>query len=169
MLCSSGLRVPDRDWLATVRSTVAVFGHRNWIVVADAAYPVHQAQGIQTILASGDPVEVLRSVLDCLADAPHVTGRVCLDAELDALTEEAAPGVSVFRKRLAALLQGSEIVSMPHSDMLETLDEAGQRYRVLVVKTSLCIPYTSVFLPLSCAYWTDEAEAELRTSMLALS
>ena len=32
---------PSSDWKAIVQSRLPLYGHRNWIVVADAAFPVY--------------------------------------------------------------------------------------------------------------------------------
>ena len=37
------------DWETALQSKLPVFGHRNWIVIADAAYPKQSAPGIETI------------------------------------------------------------------------------------------------------------------------
>lgn len=168
MPCYSGSRVSSDNWLATVRNTVARFGHRNWIVVADSAFPVHVAEGVQTILADADPVDVLRSVLQCIATARHVSGTAYLDAELAAVSEERAPGVSGYREHLRALLLPYEQVTAPHEEMLAKLAEAARTFSVLVVKTRLRIPYTSVFIHLGCGYWSEEAESELRASLFSV-
>jgi hypothetical protein len=34
-----------------------------------------------------------------------------------------------------------------------------------MVKTTLAVPYTSVFLELDCGYWASEAEAKMREKM----
>ena len=47
-------------------------GHRNWLGVADAAYPLQIAPGIETILTDADPVEGVCQVLQQLDRAPHV-------------------------------------------------------------------------------------------------
>ena len=49
--------------------------------------------------------------------------------------------------------------------IIHELDEAGRAFHVLVIKTNMTIPYTSVFLELRAAYWGDEAEERLRKSM----
>jgi hypothetical protein len=36
---------------------------------------------------------------------------------------------------------------------------------VLVLKTRLTIPYTSVFIRLECGYWSADAEKRLRAAM----
>jgi hypothetical protein len=36
---------------------------------------------------------------------------------------------------------------------------------VLLLKTDLTLPYTSVFIRLDCGYWSDEAEQQLRAAI----
>ena len=47
------------------------------------------------------------------------------------------------------------------------LDAAGRAFRVLLLKTTLALPYTSVFVELDCGYWSAEAEAALRAAIAA--
>ena len=132
-------------------------GHRNWIAVVDAAFPEMVAPGITT-LAGGD----LEAVLTSLSEARHVRFDAFLDSELDRLREEDCAGVVAFRTRLKELLAGNPAFDRPHDELIATLFEAAKTFRVLVVKTDLLIPYTSVFLRLECGYWTESAEANLR-------
>jgi hypothetical protein len=61
------------------------------------------------------------------------------------------------------------VQSLPHEEIISKLDQAGQTFRVLIIKTNLTIPYTSVFLQLDCAYWSAEAEQKLRGAMASQS
>jgi hypothetical protein len=54
---------------------------------------------------------------------------------------------------------------MPHEKLIANVDEAGKLVHILILKTTLAVPYTSVFLRLNCKYWSDEAEARLRAKM----
>jgi DNA-binding NarL/FixJ family response regulator len=45
------------------------------------------------------------------------------------------------------------------------LDDVGEKFRVLLIKTNMRIPYTSVFLELECGYWNSHAEKQLRSAM----
>jgi hypothetical protein len=38
---------------------------------------------------------------------------------------------------------------------------------VLIIKTDLTIPYTTVFFELGCAYWPGDAEDRMRKAMAA--
>ena len=59
---------PISDWEGKLESRLALFGHRNWVVVTDSAYPAQSDPGIETITASGSGIEVIRKVLDAIRD-----------------------------------------------------------------------------------------------------
>ena len=137
-------------------------GHRNWIVVADSAYPKQSAPGIETIVTGDDQLEVLSEVLKSIEEAPHVQAVVMLDQELEQVREADAPGVDRYRKELDDLLQDKQVRVLPHEDIIRQLDEDSELFNVLLLKTDMTVPYTSVFLQLDCGYWDAEKEARLR-------
>jgi hypothetical protein len=53
---------------------------------------------------------------------------------------------------------------MPHEEIISRLDEDSRMFNVLLLKTNLTIPYTSVFIQLDCGYWDAEKEKRLRDS-----
>ncbi len=152
-------------WQQRLADILPLLGHRNWIVVTDAAYPAQAQPGIETIVANGELIAVLESVLAQVSGARHVRPVVHVDAELQFVAEQDAPGVSEFRRRLTAALDELAVESLPHEAIIERLDEAGRIFRILVIKTNATIPYTSVFLRLDCGYWTDDAERRLRETI----
>ena len=152
-------------WEQDLESRLPLFGHRNWIVVADAAYPAQSRPGIETIVAGGDHVEAVRLVLDQIAMSPHVRANVYVDRELDYVAESDAPGIGNCRQQLLALLEGAEVRQIPHEEIIARLDACAQMFCVLLIKTDLTLPYTSVFFELDCGYWSAEAEARLRSAM----
>ena len=150
-----------------LEALLPVFGHRNWIVVADSAYPAHCAPGIETAVAADEHVAVLRAVLDRLDAAPHLSAEIYLDAELAAVPEADAHGISAYREALEKLLAGRLRRELPHDEIIARLDHVAGRFRVLIIKTPLRLPYTSVFIELGCGYWTAEAEKRLRAVPLS--
>ena len=150
------------NWHQRLASELPALGHRNWIVIADAAYPAQVSPGIETIATGASQLEVVEAVLKALGGTRHVQPIVHLDAELAAVPESLAPGVERYRQRLDALLTGRRVVREPHEEIIKSLDEAGRTFRVLLLKTDLTIPYTSVFMQLDCGYWGPEPEKQLR-------
>jgi L-fucose mutarotase/ribose pyranase (RbsD/FucU family) len=153
------------EWREVLSRKLPLFGHRNWIVIADAAYPAQCAAGATTMFAGGEPLDVVRDVLAAIAAAEHVKAKVRMDRELRFVSERDAPGIDEFRGKIAELLQWSDVQTTPHEELIAMLDRAATTFEVLVIKTGLTLPYTSVFLELDCAYWNEGAEARLRGSM----
>ena len=158
---------PRPPWRAILDERLPLLGHRNWIVVADSAYPWQASAGIETIVTGQDHVTVVRGVLEAIAGSRHVRPVVHLDAELPFVAEAHAPGITACREALAAALGGLAVVSLPHEDVIALLDEAGRTFRTLLLKTTLALPYTSVFVRLGCGYWSAEAEQALRAAIAA--
>jgi hypothetical protein len=153
------------NWQKIVSDRLPQFGHRNWIVIADSAYPAQSKDGIETIVANTDQMTVLRGVLGILSHARHVTPSAYVDQELQFLEEKESPGIDVYRLQLNAMLAGKPVQQLPHEQIIAKLDQVSQTFRVLIIKTNMILPYTSVFLQLDCAYWPPDAEKRLRERM----
>ncbi len=153
-------------WRQVLQEHLPLLGHRNWIVVADSAYPAHSRDGIETIVSNADQVDVLREVFGAVVASRHLRPMVHTDQELALVEEEDAPGISAYRERLSMLLEDFETDVQPHDQIISALDQAGQTFRVLIIKTNMTIPYTSVFLELDCSYWNRDAECRLRAAMV---
>jgi|SRR5579862_1992832 len=156
---------PATDWRARLQQELPLLGHRNWIAVVDSAYPLQTSSGIETINTDSDHLEVVKTVLDQLAKAKNVRPFIFTDAELKAVPEADAAGVIAYRESLARLVGKTDVQSLPHEEIISKLDEAGKTFHILVLKTNLTIPYTSVFIRLECAYWKPDAENRLRKAM----
>lgn len=162
---SGGATSTASDWRARLKEELPLLGHRNWIAVVDSAYPLQTSAGIETVETNAEQVDVVRAVLDELGKVTHVRPVIFADAELKLVPESDAAGVTAYRGALEAVLRGRETQSLPHEQIIAKLDEAGKTFHILVLKTRLTIPYTSVFLRLDCGYWSDEQEKRLREKM----
>jgi len=154
-------------WESRLKEALPALGHRNWIVVADSAFPLQISPGIEIIVSGEDHFAVLQKVLAALDASRHVKPHVWLDKELEFVPEELSPGADACRARLAALLQGRDAKPVLHEDLIARLDQAGRTFKILMIKTTLAVPYTSVFLELDCGYWPPESEAVMRERMKA--
>lgn len=47
------------SWKKELKTQLPLLGHRNWIVVADSAYPLQTAPGIKTVYADSAQLEVI--------------------------------------------------------------------------------------------------------------
>jgi RbsD / FucU transport protein family len=155
-------------WEEILKDRLQVYGHRNWLVVADAAYPAQSRQAIETIVADEEQTTVLERTSAILGGYNPIIPNIYTDEELTFVREEDAPGISSYRERLGSLLTGTEVRVLPHEEIIAKLDRAGELFRVLVVKTNMRIPYTSVFFELDCGYWNAQAEKKLRVAMRSL-
>lgn len=154
------------DWECRLNTLLPLYGHRNWIVIADSAYPAQSKPGIETILANANQIRVVRTVLDAINASSHIRANVYADTELGFVTENDAPGVTEYRRQLDTALSATCVTSLPHEQIIATLDKSAEVFHILVIKTEMTIPYTSVFFELDCGYWNAEAEKRLRQAML---
>jgi hypothetical protein len=152
-------------WQAKVDHDLPLLGHRNWILIVDSAYPLQSSPGVETVETNADQLDVVRYVLGAVGNSIHVRPDIFMDAELPFVQEEDAPGTSAYRDAIAKLLDGHNIDSEPHEKLIANVDEAGRMVQVLVLKTKLAVPYSSVFIRLNCKYWGDDAEERLRAKM----
>ena len=157
------------NWKAIVQNRLPLYGHRNWIVVADSAFPVYATPGIETIVINEDLPSVLKYVATAISSSRHVRATVFLDQELQFIDERDYPGVSELRRQIMASFSKDQVSSIPHAEVMTNIDEAGKIFRILFIKTTATIPYTSVFMRLDCGYMSDEVERKIRTAMAAAS
>ena len=154
-------------WKAVIQSRLPLYGHRNWIVVADSAFPVYAAPGIETIVVNDDLPSVLKYVAGAISSSRHVRATVFLGQELQFVEERDYPGVSELRKQITAPFSRDQVSSISHTEVMSKIDEAGKTFRILFIKASETIPYTSVYMRLDCGYMNDEVEQKIRPAMPA--
>jgi hypothetical protein len=162
---SGKAQTPKPDWKTQVAEAMPLLGHRNWVLIVDSAYPLETARGIETVETNADELSVVRSVLETINSSRHVRPVITLDSELAFVPDQDAPGASAYRQQIGKILQGYDVQSQPHDAILKSIDKEGRTFRVLVLKTNMAIPYTSVFIRLDCKYWSADAEKRLRAKM----
>jgi hypothetical protein len=155
------------DWKAKVAEAMPLLGHRNWILVVDSAYPLQVSPGVETIETNATQLDAVQYVLGAINKSIHVRPLIYMDSELPFVPEQDAPGASAYRSQIGQLLHGYSVESLPHAKLLADVDEAGKTYKVLILKTTMAVPYTSVFIRLDCKYWPADAEERLRKKMAA--
>ncbi len=157
----------EPDWQARLAHILPLMGHRNWIMIVDSAYPLQSSTGVETLETNMDQTEVIRKVLSAIDSSIQVRPIVYMDAELPFVPEKDAPGVTAYRNEIKSVLGGRGITSLPHEQIISKVDEVGKTFHIVILKTTMTVPYTSVFLELNCKYWSDDAETRLRKAMSA--
>ena len=154
-------------WQQRLNELLPLYGHRNWIVVADSAYPVQSQPGVESIVTGGDHLEVVRAVRDAIAASRHVRAHIRADKEFAFVQEPDSPGIGEYRRKLNELLAGATVTPIPHLELIGQIDRASTLFSMLILKTDLTIPYSSGFFELDCGYWSAEAEKRTRDAMQA--
>jgi len=157
------------DWKAILQSRLPLYGHRNWIVVSDSAFPAYAEPGIETIVANESLPSVLKYVAGAISSTRHVRATVFLDKELQFIDEHDYPGVSELRSQISTTFPNTQVSSIPHAEAMSKVDDAGKTFRILFIKTTATIPYTSVYLRLDCGYMNEELDRKISAAMEAAS
>lgn len=152
-------------WSLDLRQRLPRLGHRNVIAVVDAAYPAQTSPGITTVCIGGDQIATVQEVLAAVRAAGHVRADVVLDTELKYVSDLETPGIGAYRTALGQALTGAPVRYEAHADTIAQLATTAKDFEVLVLKTDLRLPYTSVFVWLDCGYWDAAREAALRQAM----
>lgn len=155
-----------QDWKSEVKQTLKLFGHRNWIVIADGAYPKQSNPAIKTITIEADQIAAVDFVNQLIEKAIHVDANIFVDKEMAFVPEKEAKGIETYRNKLQEVLEGKAVKTMLHEDIIRELDASAKFFNVLIIKTDLAIPYTSVFFRLECGYWNADAEEKLRAYLI---
>ena len=153
------------DWKIEIQQKLKEYGHRNWIVVVDAAYPKQSNPSIRTMSIGTGQLDAVAYISELIEKTTHVDANIFVDKEIDFVTEKDAPGIEAYRKALDTLLKRKSVEPMLHEDIIKELDKSAKLFEILIFKTDMTIPYTSVFFQLECGYWNAKSEEALRSAM----
>ena len=168
MAATSSCRTVEKkssSWNEHFEEQLSLLGHRNWIMIADSAYPLQTSSGIEMIYTGEDHFTLLQQVARHLNTRNHIAGQYYLDAEMQHLEETQAPGIDDLRQAIAHQLENELVRHLPHATLMEKLSQAGKDYRVLILKSEGTLPYSSIFIELDCGYWGTDQERKLRKKM----
>lgn len=156
-------------WKNKFNETLSLLGHRNWIVVADKAYPQQIGEGVLTIDTNENLDTVLDYVLGKVQEAPHVKPIVYTDLELKYMDDQLMPGSEHLRdtiyRTINKYVEGNLNCLHHNKELFPKFENVSKQFSILVLKTNCTIPYSSVFLELDCGYWNNEKERLLRAKM----
>lgn len=137
-------------------------GARNWVVIADPAYPLPAGESVVCINVPTDTTDTFREVLDLLELEGAVVPRIWTSYELSAMPESRAPGVKEHRKKLEQLLLGRFHYEVNSRIIDMQLARAAKEFRVLYIRTRTRLPYSHIAIELDSGYWNSDAETEIR-------
>ena len=153
------------DWETHLEKKLSEFGHRNWVLVVDKAFPMQNAEGVITIETGEKLLDVLARTLEEIDRSTHVKAVVYHDAELKFIGTDQVSHIESYRESLDELIGKYDPQVMLHDSVFVKIDQASKLFKVLVLKTEEVIPYSSVFIELDCRFWTPEQESVLREAM----
>lgn len=170
LLTAAGCFAQQKPWTQMVADRLPYFGSGNWIVVADSSFPLRSVPAIETILSDDSHIDTVRKLLEWLSKDGHVRPVLYADAELNHMSEQDAPGIGAYRQLLSGLLAKlfpeQPVKRMSHAAMMNVLNDAAEKtFNILIIKTNMALPYTSVYFELTPAQWPDDAEQRLRQSI----
>ena len=152
----------SRSWTRAIKQELQALGYRNWIVIGDAAFPLHSRPGVRTIFIDDEIPAVLQEVLDELERVQNVTPRIHLARELSEIPNDRAPGINQYRRVIEGVLRGYPAREMEFRSLSLLLEDSANKFTVLVFKTSTALPYSGIFIELDSGYWDPESERDMR-------
>lgn len=145
-----------------LRYELGYLGARNWVVIAESAFPIASRRGLRVISVDAEILPVLKSLDEVLNESHALEPRIFLPAELHHLEYDYAPGIESYRRELDIALKGRETVDLDFKALNTLVESTSKSYRVLVLKTKTSLPYSSVFIELGSGYWDADSEEHLR-------
>lgn len=150
----------NKNWDTLLLEDINLLGHRNWIVVTDMAYPLQSQAGIKTIFTGDSYEDVLKTTHAIIESSPHVQANIYQDSEINLLDDSDIEGIGKLKAEISAIL-GDKVVYEEHEKLIAKLDEVSKVFNVIILKSTLAIPYTTTFFELDCKYWNGEKQKTL--------
>lgn len=148
------------SWQMQLDSLLPLMGHRNWIIIADEAFPLQSSPGMIYISTGAALPEVTRYTMHRLNSSAHVQPLLYMDKELSYVPDAAA-----YRDTMQQVFKGLPVQTLLHDSVFAKMDKTAGLFKVLVLKTSTTLAYSSVFINLDCKYWSAGKEQQLREAM----
>ena len=155
----------SRPWKSTIRHELEHLGARNWVVIAEAAYPVQSRRGLRVIHIDADIPDLVDGIEQVIEEKHQVKPRIYVTSEIGHVEYDYAPGVKNYRKELEDALHGRETLALQNDMLMRMMGDTSKTYRVLVIKSRTALPYSSVFMELGSGYWDADSEDALRRTM----
>ena len=120
--------IPPR-WGPAVTQELNALGFGNWIVVAEASFPVHSGRGVRTVSLDAEIPEVVDYIVDSYDNAENVTPTFSTARELPFVQNDREPGIDFFRKRLKTSLYGHQVHEMANRSLTLLAQSSSKKIR----------------------------------------
>jgi D-ribose pyranose/furanose isomerase RbsD len=162
---SEGYTIKRMEWKIELQFLLSEFGHRNWILIVDKAFPAMNTEGIVSIDTKENLLNVLSYTIHQIDSSSHIKPIVYTDKELQFISNEQVANIDIYRSSLSETIEKYNSQTLLHDSVFVKIDNASKLFKVLVLKTNETIPYSSVFIQLDCKYWSHEKEKSMRQTM----
>ena len=150
---------------ATLRPEIRELGARNWVVIAEAAFPIQSRKGLEVLQLDADIPEIVEAVEQVIEETHHLKPRIYQTTEIGNVDYDYAPGVKNYRKELTTALYGRETFKLEHDILLDMMNNTSKTYRVILIKSRTALTYSTVFMEMGSGYWGVDSESALRDAM----
>lgn len=154
------------NWKNTIDSILPGYGHRNWILVVDKAFPaLASSSGMKVININTTILPVLRYLNTAIQKSPHVFAHLYMDKELNFIPSEKESILHQFKDSLHDIFRQQAVAPILHDSVFTKVAATSKEFQVLVLKTNTRLAYCSIYFQLDCKYWNADKEKALRNAM----
>jgi hypothetical protein len=118
------------SWKTYFDDKITEFGHRNWILIVDKAFPSQTAAGIITINTNEEFLDVLKYTMKQIDNCTHVKPIVYTDKELNFITKDQVPEIETFRSSLAEIFGQLTQNVLLHDSVFIKIDKASKLFKL---------------------------------------
>lgn len=157
----------ERAWRRSLIERLPLYGQGNWIVIADGAFPALSREGVETFDTREEALDVLGAVLADIGDSKNIKPIIYTAAELAYVEDKDAPGIALYRDKVAKTIGERSAAAIPHQDIMAKQDAASKNFRMLILKSRTNLPYGAVYIQLESGYWNADADRRVHAAMAA--
>jgi L-fucose mutarotase/ribose pyranase (RbsD/FucU family) len=107
------------SWKPEFKNKLSEYGHRNWILIVDKAFPAQNSAGIVTIDTHQGMLKVLDCTLQQIDSSSHVKPLIFTDKELNYITKNQIENIGEYRTALLKSIGKYQPQSMLHDSLPE--------------------------------------------------
>lgn len=155
----------DLAWKRETIHELKVLGAKNWIIIAEPSFSAINGPGVKTIITEEPGEKVTLFVLDALEQLGHTSPRIKIPMEFFYVSEEYAPGILDYRKKLSRILLGREPQELQNDTLNKIVMDIAKEYNILVIKTATPLPFSNLYIELDSGYWNTESQTDLIRSI----